>query len=50
MYRHNLPIGIFSLKEIDKRNVSWQYNGSSSDNGIEYFDSYEQAKEYILNY
>ena len=50
MYRHNLPIGIFSLKEIDKRNVSWQYKGSSSDNGIEYFDSYEQAREYILNY
>lgn len=50
MYRHNVPIGISSLKEIDKLSVSWQYNGSSSDDGIEYFDSYEQAREYILNY
>lgn len=50
MYRHNVPIGISSLKEIDKLNVSWQYNGSSSDDGIEYFYSYEKAKEYILNY
>ena len=50
MYRHNVPIGIYSLKEIDKLNVSWEYNGSSGDNGIEYFDSYEQAKKYILNY
>lgn len=50
MYRHNVPIGISSLKEIDKLNVSWQYNGSSSDDGIEYFYSYEEAREYILNY
>lgn len=50
MYRHKVPIGISSLKEIDKLNVGWEYNGSSSDDGIEYFDSYEQAREYILNY
>ena len=50
MYRHNVPIGISSLKEIDKHNVSWQYNGSSNDEGIEYFYSYEEAREYILNY
>lgn len=50
MYRHNVPIGISSLKEINKLSVSWQYNGSSSDDGIEYFYSYEEAREYILNY
>lgn len=45
MYRHNVSIGIYSLKEIDKLNVSWEYNGSSGDNGIEYFDSYEQDQK-----
>lgn len=50
MYRHKVPIGISSLKKIEEINVGWEYNGSSSDDGIEYFDSYEQAREYILNY
>lgn len=49
MYRHKVPIGISSFK-IEELNVSWEYNCSSSDDGIEYFDSYEQAREYILHY
>ena len=50
MYGHKVPIGISLLKEIDKLNVGWQYNGSSNDDGIEDFDSYDQARKYILRY
>lgn len=50
MYRRKVPIGISSFKKIEERNVSWEYNGSSSYDGIEYFDSYEQTREYILRY
>lgn len=50
MYGHKVPIGISLLKEIDKLNVGWQYNGSSNDDGIEDFDFYDQARKYILRY
>ena len=47
-YRYVLSIGIFSLKEIKKYDGSWKHDGSSINSGIEYFNSYDEAKSYIL--
>lgn len=47
-YRYVLLIGVSSLKEIKKYDGSWEYDGSSMDSGIEYFNSYDEAKSYIL--
>ena len=43
-YRYVLSIGIFLLKEIKKYDGSWKYDGSSINSGIEYFNSYDEAR------
>lgn len=45
IYKYEILICISSLKELSRFNVGWKYNGSSSDDGIESFYSYEKAKE-----
>lgn len=47
-YRYVLSIGIFSLKGIKKYDGNWEYDGSSINSGIEYFNSYDEAKSYTL--
>lgn len=47
-YRYVLSISIFSLKKIKKYDGSWEYDGSSINIGIEYFNSYDEVKSYIL--
>ena len=48
-YRHYLPIEIYSIKTLSNRKVGWEYIGDSHDDGIEYFETDEKAKEYILS-
>ena len=45
-YRHQVPIGI-DIKHILNYTVGWENIGSLHDEGISYFDSIEQAEEYI---
>ena len=45
-YRHQVPIGIY-IKHILNYTVGWENIGSLHDEGISYFDSIEQAEEYI---
>ena len=45
-YRHYVPIEI-DLKYFNTYKIGWDYIGGSHDDGIEYFESYEKAEEYI---
>ena len=46
-YIHYVPVEIHRLNDISNYNVGWDYIGDSHDDGIQYFESYESAEEYI---
>ena len=46
-YRHYVPVEIHRLNDISNYNVGWDYIGDSHDDGIQYFETYESAEEYI---
>lgn len=46
-YRHYVPVEIHRLNDISNYKVGWDYIGDSHDDGIQYFESYESAEEYI---
>lgn len=47
-YRHYVPIEIHALKYVNKYKVGWEYIGHLYGD-VEYFESYEKAKESILH-
>lgn len=46
-YRHYVPVEIHRLNDISNYNVGWDYIGNSHDDGIQCFETYESAAEYI---
>lgn len=48
-YRHDIPVVIHSIKALPNYEIGWKYIGDSYQNGLEYFESYEKAKEYIMS-
>ena len=46
-YRHYVPVEIHRLNDISNYKVGWDYIGDSHDDGIQYFESFESAEEYI---
>lgn len=48
-YRHYIPIEIHSIKYLSECKDRWEYIGDSLENGLQYFETYEKAKEYIMS-
>ena len=48
-YRHYVPVEIHDIKDLSNYNVYWKYIGSTYTDGINYFETYEKAREYIIS-
>ena len=48
-YRHYVPIEIHRINLLSKCKVGWKCIGSTHEDGIQYFETYDEAKNYILS-
>ena len=48
-YRHYVPIEIHSIKFLSNNKVDWEYIGSTHEDGLQYFETYDEAKDYIIS-
>ena len=48
-YRHYVPIEIHSIKFLSNNKVDWEYIGSTHEDGMQYFETYDEAKDYIIS-
>lgn len=46
-YRHYVPVDIHSIKDIIDYKSSWEFLGDSHDDGLDFFETYDKAVEYI---
>ena len=49
-YRHYIPIVIHNIKFLKKYTSGWDCIDDSIEEGLESFESYEKAKDYVLNW
>lgn len=49
-YRYYIPIEIHNIKLLQEYSTRWEFIGDLIEEGLEYFDSYEKAKDYVLSW
>ena len=48
-YRHYIPIEIHRIKFLANYKVDWEYIGSTHEDGMRYFETYDEARDYIIS-
>ena len=48
-YRHDIPIEIPSIKFLSNYKVDWEYIDSTYEDGMLYFETYDEARDYIIS-